>query len=380
MKKIYVAVITILLLVIPFGVYAEEYNFRGLTVSFNDEWDVFTKENISGNAKLKEYGTTEEFMLDMFEKQNVYCEAILEDLDDQKDTLDGYIQIFSLGSQKINYNDLDDEEIIKSGKSLSEGTTVDNIDAVTIGNNKYATFEYETNIESNGVTGTFNVLQYYTIQDGVLYSFKFQKYNPISYEDKAYVKEVLETASIYRSYKPSWLSKALAAGLIAAICSIAEAINISRKKKKNNKQEDENPDTDSNNDKKTNNIETEVEEETFKCDNCGAKVSEDADKCPKCGATFVDELKELNEVDEEETFVCSNCGTVISNSENKCPNCGEKFDDDNQEDEKQKGKRKSKSNVDQKYSDLNKLKKLLDKDIITKEEFEKEKKKILNGK
>ena len=40
-------------------------------------------------------------------------------------------------------------------------------------------------------------------------------------------------------------------------------------------------------------------------------------------------------------------------------------------------KKKQKSSVDQKYSDLNKLKKLLDKDIITKEEFEKEKKKIL---
>ena len=34
--------------------------------------------------------------------------------------------------------------------------------------------------------------------------------------------------------------------------------------------------------------------------------------------------------------------------------------------------------MDKKYSDLNKLKKLLDNDIITQEEFEKEKKKILN--
>ena len=36
------------------------------------------------------------------------------------------------------------------------------------------------------------------------------------------------------------------------------------------------------------------------------------------------------------------------------------------------------TDVDKKYNDLIKLKKLLDENIITKEEFEKEKKKILN--
>ena len=41
--------------------------------------------------------------------------------------------------------------------------------------------------------------------------------------------------------------------------------------------------------------------------------------------------------------------------------------------------KKEKSGMDKKYKDLTKLKKLLDDKIITKEEFEKEKKKILKG-
>ena len=52
-----------------------------------------------------------------------------------------------------------------------------------------------------------------------------------------------------------------------------------------------------------------------------------------------------------------------------CPNCGEEFESEATD---------LFSNIDVKYSNLIKLKDLLDKEIITKEEFEKEKKKILN--
>ena len=76
-------------------------------------------------------------------------------------------------------------------------------------------------------------------------------------------------------------------------------------------------------------------------------------------------------------FKCDNCGALVKESDTKCPKCGEKFDD---EEEEVKEEPKAKSNMDQKYSDLTKLKELLDKDIISKEEFEKEKKKILNNK
>ena len=120
------------------------------------------------------------------------------------------------------------------------------------------------------------------------------------------------------------------------------------------------------------------EEDEYECYYCGAPVEASATKCPNCGKKFVEtneksnNAKTQNEKEKiknknEELFRCDNCGAIVKETAKKCPNCGEKFEDDEIE-----------SDMDQKYSDLKKLKKLLDDDIITKEEFEKEKKKILN--
>ena len=129
----------------------------------------------------------------------------------------------------------------------------------------------------------------------------------------------------------------------------------------------------------------EVEEEGSICGHCRAIVKDSATKCPKCGVSFVDD--EIDECDSEAeektdeesskvekqkyTSVCSNCGTKVKDSDKKCPKCGESFDDNEDEPVKEK------TDMDKKYSDLKKLKKLLDDDIITKKEFEEEKKKIL---
>ena len=87
--------------------------------------------------------------------------------------------------------------------------------------------------------------------------------------------------------------------------------------------------------------------------------------------------------EKEYVFVCANCGSKVKESAKKCPECGELFEEEVGKKQEIKSNKKkdstSRTNIDQKYSDLNKLKKLLDKNIITKEEFEKEKKKILKN-
>lgn len=110
--------------------------------------------------------------------------------------------------------------------------------------------------------------------------------------------------------------------------------------------------------------------ETFKCDNCGATVKENDKNCKNCNAVF-DETIENNQ--QENLFKFDNCGTFVKESETKCPGCGEIFEDETSEN----NKNNTNTNLSQKYEDLTKLKELLDKDIITKEEFDKEKKKIL---
>lgn len=117
------------------------------------------------------------------------------------------------------------------------------------------------------------------------------------------------------------------------------------------------------------NDDVENETEEFKNNNCDALINECDTKCPECEASFVEDDDIIN--DDENTFVCSNCGTKVNNSDNKCPSCGELFDDDDEISQKET------TSMDQKMSDLYKLKKLLDDEIITNEEFQKEKKKIL---
>lgn len=88
---------------------------------------------------------------------------------------------------------------------------------------------------------------------------------------------------------------------------------------------------------------------------------------------------ENNDDSENEMFNCDNCGSLVKEFDTKCLHCGEKFEDDD-EDEQEQTKEEKTSDMDKKYSDLIKLKKLLDKKIISQEEFDKEKKKILNHK
>lgn len=78
-----------------------------------------------------------------------------------------------------------------------------------------------------------------------------------------------------------------------------------------------------------------------------------------------------------ELFACSNCGAICKEDDKFCENCKEIFDDEDCIHEEIMEVQKKESDMDIKYRDLTKLKKLLDKDIISKEEFEKEKKKIL---
>ena len=78
------------------------------------------------------------------------------------------------------------------------------------------------------------------------------------------------------------------------------------------------------------------------------------------------------EVMKKEKYCCSNCGAEIKEYDKYCPNCGESF-----EEEYEKEKKKKSTSIDQKYDDLLKIKELYDKKIITKEEFDSEKIKIL---
>lgn len=124
------------------------------------------------------------------------------------------------------------------------------------------------------------------------------------------------------------------------------------------------------------------EQDVTTCQNCNNKILKIEKKCPCCKSeiNINDNIKEKGKT----MFICSNCKAKVRIDSKFCPKCGESFEDEEETiKEKKSSNKKSTSNnvpsdMDKKYSDLNKLKKLLDNDVITKEEFEREKKKVLN--
>ena len=222
-------------------------------------------------------------------------------------------------------------------------------------------------------------LKYKTIYNGYDYTIYIQKYSPITSDDEEELKGVIKTFKIEKIENPNPETKGYRTPIwIAILSGILITFLPIYKAKRNNRN------------KTTNNSKNNTEEliELPKCQSCGGDVRSDSKECPNCGALFVEEnpdnIDDIDGIEEntessekvEETmeeqddmFKCDNCGALVKESDTKCPNCGESFEDDEEE--------KSKTNMDQKYSDLNKLKKLLDDKIITKAEFDKEKKKIL---
>lgn len=146
--------------------------------------------------------------------------------------------------------------------------------------------------------------------------------------------------------------------LIASLCPNAE-VGYTKQQKQHIKE---------NKEKLPDNYEDENDEEVFACSNCGAICNIKDKFCSNCNEKFEDD-------DSNEEFTCDNCGAVVKEEDTECPNCGLSFEEETAD---SKTNSEEETNMDKKYKDLTKLKKLLDKDIISKEEFEKEKKKILN--
>ena len=152
-----------------------------------------------------------------------------------------------------------------------------------------------------------------------------------------------------------------------------------------------------------NNIKKDNYKKQSKCKICN-QIIEDKIKydgyCKACYTIKKDVASEEADNIEEEIFVCDECGSTVSETDNICPNCGAIFTEEGnnsnneflskQETEYQKNsncvesstKEKNvvkKENFDVKYDRLIKLKKLYDKKILTKEEFEHEKGIILES-
>ena len=189
MKKL----IFICLLLIPFIVTAKNYTVKDMTVPFNDDWTVFTRDNIENNEELTKAGLTADYMKNLFEENDIYIDAVIFNQEKATDTIEILVGIrateLERNLHKYSEKDLKDleNEMIKEYKVTDHGI-------YNTGKYKYVYMTYK----DNGL----NVYDYYTVINGYGYTIKLQKVNSFTDEDLKLLEKKIDT--IYYKVVPEY--------------------------------------------------------------------------------------------------------------------------------------------------------------------------------
>lgn len=178
------------MIIIPSIANAKSYYIGyDTTIKLNENnWEVFTRYNLSEYSELEEYGMTDEYMENYFEKNNVYIDALV--LYENDDYLE--LVITKTPNEKINYlSNIEDKYINKIAKSLKKELNADNY---TIYKNEYKFIRFEHNIDER------ICITYYTVVNGNIINISFQKENEFLEEEYIEIENIIN--SIYFNVNP----------------------------------------------------------------------------------------------------------------------------------------------------------------------------------
>ena len=183
MKKV---LLFVLLMFVPIVGDATTFELKNTDMDITideSEWYVFTPDNILDNPELEELGLTYEYMLESFQNNQAYLDAILFYYDSED-----YIELFV---RKVALEDIgnlvnyDDDFIERFGQALAD--------------EQNANYEiYRTDypfILLDYMDQGFYLQEYYTIVNGNGYTITAQKPNAFSREDKARVEKIVDSVS-----------------------------------------------------------------------------------------------------------------------------------------------------------------------------------------
>ena len=183
MKKV---LLFVFLMLIPTLGYATTFELKNTDMDITideSEWYVFTPDNILDNPELEELGLTYEYMLESFQNNQAYLDAILFYYDSED-----YIELFV---RKVALEDIgnlvnyDDAFIEQLGQALAD--------------EQMANYEiYRTNypfVLLDYQDQGFYLQEYYTIVNGNGYTITVQKPEAFSSEDKARVEKIVDSVS-----------------------------------------------------------------------------------------------------------------------------------------------------------------------------------------
>lgn len=228
MRKIFIFLFAFLVF-IPISLNAKEIKLNDdFTISFDEnEWYIFTKDNLKDNPELEELGITYDYMDNYFKTNDVEVDAITYFGDEMSDYIEVLIQINEMKSSYdydylgyLSKSDLNEvaEEV---GKKLNSNNSK------VYENGKY------TFIQSEYVASSETNLHYYTVVNNKGYNIMFKKMKNFDEDDKKIVKNIMDTISIELPEKKFRVSPVVKYAIIGALVGgIYSGIsNLSKKKK-----------------------------------------------------------------------------------------------------------------------------------------------------
>ncbi len=181
----------VLLILMPVSTFAlsvdkkDQYDIdENMSVGFDSNWYVFTRDNYIGNKDLSSLGISEEKMKSIFETNNLYVDAL-----NKKDfNKEFFIRKVSVPSDK-NMRDYTDSYLKSFGDGFVSSLPTDEWDKYVNDNDTYL----HINFVDTKSGKTLYMEEYVTVYDGYAYSFGLQTTGKVLTEsDKKFVKDTVD--------------------------------------------------------------------------------------------------------------------------------------------------------------------------------------------
>lgn len=226
----YIKIIIMSVLLIPNIIYAKNITIDefDLTININDEWDIFTRDNLINNDLLTKYNVEMNEVLNNMKENSIYIDAIMDDY-----------ELFLRGNNEADINNLTnykDSDINLFAEGLMKKTGANNYELLKSNGITYVKSKY---IDSN--LGAY-LVEYVTIFNRNNITFTIQNYNgfPTSEEEKE-LDEMIKTTtiklnSLYKKENNStnFYTNIIYTAIIGAV--VGGLIGFMNTKKKNSKQ------------------------------------------------------------------------------------------------------------------------------------------------
>ncbi len=188
MKKI---LIFLIMLLVPFAVSAKEVEVPDMNLKMNldDNWDIFTRDNLDNNPTLEEYGISKDDIMSLFKQGNIYIDALANDND-----FEFFAIILNVGQMNnlANYTDeiINKELVPELKKELQKNYSNISIKIKEVGTYKYLIVEFYDS------TTQKQLYKYYTVVNALGYNFQIQKKGKITDEEKKMLDDIVSTTEI----------------------------------------------------------------------------------------------------------------------------------------------------------------------------------------